>query len=166
VAGTPDTDVRANVMGFLRRTARNRAVPKTQVAIEANLKSNGVCHVPSTAPLPCWIDGEHFKPANAIISFSNGNLDVEALIDHADDDMVWRKPTPLLFTTTGRSYPFDSTAKCPRWQALLDEMLPDPELQSLLHARIGGHADRHEVRGCHKGQKAGRTGAPATGISG
>jgi putative DNA primase/helicase len=134
---TTDGDIRAEVMRFLRQKDPKLAVPKMQTAVEANLKSADVCHVPATVDLPCWIESGKFKSAIEIISFRNGNLDLEALRKEAEDDRIWLKPTPRLLTTTGRSYTFDQEATCPRWEALLDEVLPDRELQTLLQEMFG-----------------------------
>ena len=133
----PDNDLNPQVMGFLREKSPTLALPKIQTAVVANLKAAGVCHIPSTIETPCWISGETFAAATSVISFTNCNLNVGALRLDAEDDQVRTPLTPRLFTTCGRPYAFDENAQCPRLQALLDEMLPDPELQGLLQEVFG-----------------------------
>ena len=134
----PETDIRSRVMGFIRRASQALALPSVQAAVLGNLKADGVCHLASAIQPPFMIDKAGKLTATpSIISFSNGNLDVAALANREDDSLIWTPPTPLLFTTAGRNYAFDSEAVCPKWVAFLDEALPNAELRALFQEIVG-----------------------------
>jgi len=133
----PDADMRAEVMGFLRAKAPRAALPSVAKAVVENLRARGVCHLPSSATPPFWVDGEGVRPASSVISFVNGNLDLEALRAGERDGVIFTDPTPGLFLTTGRGFEFDADATCPQWSAFIEKVLPDPEIRSLAQELMG-----------------------------
>ncbi|MCZ7645674.1 MAG: DUF3854 domain-containing protein [Planctomycetota bacterium] len=132
----PNSDLEAEVMGFLREWSTQAAIPAIRQAVVANVKASGVSHVPAGVTLPCRLE-PGFPPFPNVISFTNGNLDVDALVRGVTDEEIWSAPTPLLFSLHGRDFAFDQEATCPRWQTFLEEVLPDEDLRLLVQEIAG-----------------------------
>ena len=133
----PDCDVAARVMEFLRSEHPEQATPRTQAAVLANLKAGDVCHVPSQACVPCWLDGDTFEPASEIIPLHNGCLDLAAVRTGATAADAFSPASPALFATTGLPVDFDAAATCPQWDEFLIEIQPDPVMRELLQEIAG-----------------------------
>jgi len=69
------------------------------------------------------------EPSKGIICFKNGvlNIDTEEFFNFSPD----------LHVTNKLEYEYDRTAKCPKWESFLSEVLPDKEDESVLQEYLG-----------------------------
>lgn len=76
--------------------------------------------VPGT-DIPMWTNGADGPNPRDLIVFSNGILHVPAFLEGRPETEYLLSLTPDLFTTVALPYPFDPTAKCPRWKQFIRE---------------------------------------------
>lgn len=82
---------------------------------------SGICFVPD-GDLPLWI-GPSPKPGKGdLLAMENGLLDLEAALDGRGKAALL-KHTPYHFSLVNWPFPYDPTAKCPRWEKFLNEVL-------------------------------------------
>lgn len=76
------------------------------------------------AVLPSELDADPF-----LLNVANGTLDLRTgtLRDHSADDRI-TKLSPVVY---------DAAATCPKWEAFLAEVLPDPEVRRFLRSFVG-----------------------------
>ncbi len=133
-----DSEIEAEIMGFLRKRDQKLAVPKLVTDISSNLKAAGFCHIPAATQVPVRLEGGRFRPAVNEIAFRNGSLDVEALLrGETDHSRIWLPLSPNLFALTGLPFPFDADAAHPQWTRFLSEVQPDSQLRDLLQEMAG-----------------------------
>lgn len=131
----PDTDFRAIVRAFTDdETSRKGSTSFTSSIIES---ISGKCLVPADTELPAWVgDSFNAQPAGRVISFSNGILDLDALLRGENVDL--QPHTPKLFTPVALPYPFDPKADCPDFIAFLNHNLEgDQERIAVLQEFVG-----------------------------
>ena len=98
----------------------------------ANLSGGTDVPMPSEVDLPVWRDGGR---ADRSLVLRNGILDLNRWFRDRDDAM--RPHTPDLVTLNLLPYNYDPLARCPRWEAFLEEVLPDVELRETLAEWFG-----------------------------
>jgi putative DNA primase/helicase len=81
-------------------------------ALEA-LKARPGVRVPADVQAPCWLTPEGCVSAPGVMTFPNGNLDLERFL--AGDADAFTRSTPDLFTLTAFPYEYDPDAKCSTW---------------------------------------------------
>jgi P4 family phage/plasmid primase-like protien len=131
----PDTDLGARVARFIDDFTSRKVSTSLNSSVITALK--GRCLVPADTELPAWI-GENFsaQPAGRVISFSNGILDLDALLQGENVDL--QPHTPKLFTPVALPYPFDPKASCQEWIAFLNHNLEgDQERIAVLQEFVG-----------------------------
>lgn len=127
----PDVDFEAQLTDFIQ----NRFyldVPRISRAllgdVVLNLKSAGLCHIPSDRQEPFYISGAGSE--TALFNMKNGLLDRVT--------MELRPHTPDLFSTVQLPYDYRPDALCPRWEQYLQEVQAEtPENIRLLKLMFG-----------------------------
>lgn len=126
----PETAVRAAAARWCQDSGRGKPAMNFTSNMMLGLSGRGT-HIDLDAP-PCWIDG---RPAPEMLSLGNGILDLHRWLRCEPDPL--RPRTPRLFCLTGLDYEYHADAQCPNWQAFLDEVLPEPDLQRTIQQWFG-----------------------------
>lgn len=139
----PDGEFRARIARFIRSRrwiGRNNtlidAVPTQAMAGNTllNIGAQGV--MPSHLQPPVWLSGEQ---ARNLIVLANGVLDIDEFFAACDQGTP-SPPSPHsaeLFSINVLPYDLTPEAKCERWEASLNRVLPDQALQSILQEWFG-----------------------------
>lgn len=83
-----------------------------------------LCPVPADNA-PCWVNGATGPDPKDLIPFTNGLLWLPKYLAGAPEEEYLLEPTPDFFTTFCLPFPFDPTARCPRWHQFCIETLGD-----------------------------------------
>jgi len=131
----PPSDLAADVIRFLQNTS-NRKSAGTRVAGEILANVKAITFIPSNVEPPVLVlpDGTTPAPRN-LIPMASGNFDVEKYL--AGEDDVLSPPTPSLFGLHSLPYSYIPGAKCPVFDAVMAQNLPDPEYRAFLQEWIG-----------------------------
>lgn len=80
--------------------------------------------------MPLSVVSERSFSRQNLVAFSNGvlNLETEVFTEGFD---------PLRIVTEALPYPYGAGADCPRWEAFLSEVLPDPSVRRVLQEFFG-----------------------------
>lgn len=134
-ARLPAGELEAGVMGFLgeHEATRSKASLKYAKDVVANLK--GKCLLDGSVEQPSWLVERGGECAPDCISMENGVLDIAAVL--RDDPACLKAHSPLFFSSVTLPYAFDPDAKCPKWEAFLQEVQPDREARELLQEFSG-----------------------------
>ena len=126
----PIPDLQADVTTYLQSSdARSKTTSSFVNNVLLNLQ--GRCIVPSSISLPILETQDSWIEAPNTLVMANGILDLDTLL-HDPTRVRLKSHTPLLVSIIALPFAFDSSAKCPRWQAFLREILPDPASRELL----------------------------------
>lgn len=126
---------KANVTAYLQSNEARHKTTKTFVN-NVLLNLQGICIVPSAVSFPVLDTATHWVPSPNILIVDNGILDFHILFN--DPCSVALTPhSPLLVSTIALPFAFDASAKCPRWQAFLQEIMPDKASRQLLREIYG-----------------------------
>jgi P4 family phage/plasmid primase-like protien len=78
--------------------------------------------ISGTIEQPSWFDGQGWRRRN-LLAMSNGLLDLDAYFDGTGGVLL--PHTPRWFSAVCLPYPYDPDARCPRWEAFLNQNLED-----------------------------------------
>ena len=129
----PDGDLKALVNSWLRagRSRRGRAGTRATTAILQNVQA--VSLVAADQEPPCWLDTG--RAGGDVFAFPNGLLSLDdALAGRLD---ALRPHSPDFFSLDVLPYALDPDADCPTFLRVLQEALPDPDLQELVRQMFG-----------------------------
>lgn len=82
------------------------------------------------ADMPLSVVSERSYGAPSALCFTNGVL-------HLNDGSFSTLFSPTVIATECMTYPYDPAAKCPRWEAFLEEVLPDKNTRAVLQEFFG-----------------------------
>ena len=126
-------DVRARVNVWLQGQPEHRGLAGTRVAAAIIENLQALTLIPETVEPPTWVgdggDGQEY------ISLSNGLIAVDDLL-HGDLDAI-RLHSAEHFALSSLPFPLDPEADCRRWLQVLDENVPDPEVQRAIKEMFG-----------------------------
>lgn len=115
-------ELRLELTTFLQQVAPARASAKFIGDVLVNVKALCALLVDGTPPLPFYVG----KPRRHLLALQNGLLDLDALADGEEPELLPHNPD--WFSTTILPFGFDPKAKCPRFSAFLGQVLnADPE---------------------------------------
>ena len=121
----PDQEVRNEVMTWLMAHSPQQATMKTLQTVMCQLAA--ICHVALSVEFGSWLDGTQGGPD--WFAFQNGVLDVQAAVAGKATSECLHPPSPAFFGPPAVPYSFDSSAKCPRFEKILEEVLPAADLR-------------------------------------
>lgn len=129
------SDLSADIIGWLQATA-NRKLAGTKAAREILANLQAATLVPSGVEPPVFLLPEGPTPVpRGLIPMANGNFDVEKYL--AGELDVLSPHTSSLFVLHSLPYDFIPDAKCPTFDAIMAENLPDPAHRSYLQEWFG-----------------------------
>jgi P4 family phage/plasmid primase-like protien len=132
--GAVDRMAKATVRGMLKRAseladedARKRAVRHALITDSRGRREAMTALAASEADIP--ITPEQLDAPPLLLNVTNGTVDLHTgkLQPHQRGDLL-TKLAPVAF---------DPAATCPRWDAFLAEVLPDPEVLAFVHKAVG-----------------------------
>lgn len=126
-----------------QREATGDEIPETK-RVSTNLVTNvlnatsSLTNVPASVEMMTWLGVDGTKQQRSLVAMANGLIDVDKLLQDADESECILPHTPEWFSTVRLPYAFDAAAKCPRWDAFLERNLElDPERIKLLQEWAG-----------------------------
>ncbi|MDR3605811.1 MAG: phage/plasmid primase, P4 family [Oligoflexia bacterium] len=128
------SDLRANVVAFLRNSASTRKYAILSFANNVVANLEGKTLVPESVSIPSFLS-QPDKQSARLISMRNGILDLEKAVSDNTDFLV--PHTPDFFSTSCLPFDFDPEATCPTWIKVLKRVLPDRDLRRLLQEWFG-----------------------------
>ncbi|MEI8026605.1 MAG: phage/plasmid primase, P4 family [Pseudomonadota bacterium] len=129
----PNHDFEAEVSAWLLNEQLEETVGKT---IRNNLIADiqGKILLPFHRDLNTWI-GDPMGHSDYLLSCDNGILDLKKLFDRNQESLIAH--TPNFFSTSVLPFKFDEHAKCPTWDKVVEEILPDKSKLRLLQQWFG-----------------------------
>ena len=150
-----DGDIRAKVWKWLatclHQTKATRTVPSKMApyaparsVVTSVLDALKACvHESSSREMPCWI-GEETRPAENMVAFQNGLLDVEQYLITGEQEVI--SHTPKWFSANCLPHKFDPQADCPMWIKFLDQVFEGDEERSRALAQWFGYCLTTDIR--------------------
>jgi putative DNA primase/helicase len=134
-APLPDAELQSHLVTYLRTTPARQC---TTLKLVKNILMHvqAVCVIPASTALPAIWTGTQWNPAPYCLVFTNGILDVAALLN-ASSNQVLTRHIPTFVSTARLSFDFDASARCPRWLRFLKQILPDAASRRLLKEIFG-----------------------------
>jgi len=131
----PDEEIDTAITDYLqsKKATRDRAGTKFDNDVKRNLAA--LVHVPDVATMPCLIHDGKFSPAQNMLAFENGIVDLNELVANGTAQLL--PHTPKLFTLFAFDHEYDPHADCPRWKEFLAQVLPDVEVTGMLQEVFG-----------------------------
>jgi len=128
-----DGDLRAHVNEWLQGDPVLRSTAGTHVTLSILQNLQAITLIDAAKEPPCWLD--ETENTCELVSLSNGVISIDDLLATKLDGI--RPHSPAYFTLASLPFPLDPNADCPRWLSFIDEMMPDPDVRSLLQTMFG-----------------------------
>jgi putative DNA primase/helicase len=145
-----DDDMKADIVGWVRRNYRDLAESRTVSNMEMNLNSADTGHIMSEVDAPVWLlghgaEGRELEPAPGWMPMGNGLLNIPAALDalacgdglDVMPDGIFVDASPRLFSLHYLDYDFVPAAGCPQFLGYLEDVQPDPEARAMIQCMMG-----------------------------
>ncbi|XZE20875.1 phage/plasmid primase, P4 family [Pirellulaceae bacterium SH449] len=137
IVGAIQSEFERDFRDTIKAGGEATAVRKISATLTSNVIecTKSLCLLPGSVPQPCWLEDEsqpHW------ISMTNGILDLQAIFEGRDTKDHLRPHSEKWFATNRLDYPYDPSAKCPRWMDCIEySMEGDHERIALLQEWCG-----------------------------
>lgn len=113
-----------------------RAMAKKGSVGDVHLNMAAKCYIPDDVEMPVWL-GADLTPRESrnTVALSNGIMDIEAYL--VGNGVTIMDHSPAYFSSVSLPYAFEADAECPRWEAFLEEVLPDEDSRNLIQEFFG-----------------------------
>lgn len=122
---------------WLEEKSTDQPVKKVTIGLVRNVINamSSVCSIPSSVEMPSWLPT---RKRRNYLSFTNGILDLDAVLNGGDLDESLVNHSPDWFSTFRLNYKWDPTADCQKWLKYLDDVMEhDDERIALLQEWAG-----------------------------
>jgi P4 family phage/plasmid primase-like protien len=139
-----EQDIKGSVMEFLRQhpVFSALATSKALADLMNQLRAHDAAGIPSTFEAPLRIIDDGFESAPGWCATRSGLVNFVNLAraingENLPEDQLVQPLTARLFSTMALDYEFNLDSKCPRFEAFLNEVLPDQETREMVQMMAG-----------------------------